>query len=338
MSHLRSSLPFFVGLMAFCVTGCVEALQSDNRTWQTKMGWSAADYFEDPQVVALCNAIEANDVHEIDRLVDAGADVNAKGKGNMTPLLWAFPDNKLKRFTRLLEHGADPNVITDSDFGVPLAFHPGDSVTHMAARTAFPGYLKAVMEHGADPDLVDKNGKRERTLLHAVITAGVPDVKGRVRLLIDKGADLDKVDSTGTPPARAAVGWFNQYDIALLLLQAGADPTIYRPGSNSKLVHAVESRRDNVDMLTPEMQAHYHALEKWLREYREDFEQARVDVDRWKEWGKTLSPKAGRIKMEREVAERKAREKAEAEKKEAAGDHADAGGADATPDEVEKQK
>ena len=336
MSHLRSSLPFFVGLMAFCVTGCVEALQSDNRTWQTKMGWSAADYFEDPQVVALCNAIEANDVHEIDRLVDAGADVNAKGKGNMTPLLWAFPDNKLKRFTRLLEHGADPNVVTKSDFGVPQAFHAGDSVTHMAARTAFPGYFEAVLEYGGDLEITDS--KRSRTLLHTVITSGLSDAKGRVRLLIEKGADLDRADSAGVTPVTEATTWFSQFDIALLLLKAGANPGIYEPNRNQKLVHHVERARENLSLLAPEHQQAFYALEKWLREHGEDFEQARKDNERWSEWGRTLSTKAMKRLREREVAERIARENAESEKQEDAGDKMDATADAAVSDEGPEQK
>jgi hypothetical protein len=34
--------------------------------------------------------------------------VNAKGKGNMTPLLWAYFDDRPQRLLLLLEHGADP--------------------------------------------------------------------------------------------------------------------------------------------------------------------------------------------------------------------------------------
>ena len=41
--------------------------------------------------MSLCKAIEAKDLKEIDRLVMSGVNVNAKGRGNMTPLLWAFP-------------------------------------------------------------------------------------------------------------------------------------------------------------------------------------------------------------------------------------------------------
>jgi len=313
MSRLQFTAAFLVGVMALGQSGCVDAFQSDNQIWHTKMGWKATEYFDDPQVIALCQAIEANDLKEIDRVVSAGADVNAKGKGNMTPLLWAFPDNQLKRFERLLEHGADPNVVTESDFGVARAFHAGDSVTHMAARTAFPGYFAAVMEHGGDPNIIDRRG--ERTLLHNVITAGLPDAKDRVELLIGKGADVDIVDSIGDPPVREAVTWFGQFDIALILLKAGANTDTYKPGTNSKLVHAVQAAGRKLDLMAPEQQNRYKILEQWLEDRGEDFAPARLDNERWMEWGKVLSPKAGRRMMEREVAERKAREKAEAEKK-----------------------
>jgi uncharacterized protein len=63
-------------------------------TWHQKFDWKAEEYFTDEKAIALCHAIEAEDLEEMDRLVAAGVDVNAKGKGNMTPLLWAFPDNK----------------------------------------------------------------------------------------------------------------------------------------------------------------------------------------------------------------------------------------------------
>ncbi|MDR3110936.1 MAG: ankyrin repeat domain-containing protein [Planctomycetaceae bacterium] len=75
------------------VNGC-----SASSSWYSKFNWKAEDYFDDPKVIALCRAIEAKDIKKIDRLVANGADVNAKGKGNMTPLLWAFPDNKPEVF------------------------------------------------------------------------------------------------------------------------------------------------------------------------------------------------------------------------------------------------
>jgi ankyrin repeat protein len=148
----------YITFSAGCLVaaGCEKPRPILAATWHQTCGWKAADYFDDPQVIALCKAIEANDLKEIDRLVAAGADVNAKGKGNMTPLLWAFPDNKLPRFKRLLEHGADPNVIlSEHDFNARGEMKAGKSVTHMASTTSFPGYFEAVFEHGGDVNLVE---------------------------------------------------------------------------------------------------------------------------------------------------------------------------------------
>ena len=74
-----------------------------------RLKWKAADFFTDPGVISLCKAIEAKDITEIDRLVKSGVNVNAKGRGNMTPLLWAFPMGE-EVFGKMLDLGADPNV------------------------------------------------------------------------------------------------------------------------------------------------------------------------------------------------------------------------------------
>jgi hypothetical protein len=135
------------------LVGCAEAKKQVASTWHQKCSWRAADYFDDPKVIALCRAIESNDIAEIDRLVAAGADVNAQGKGKMTPLLWAYPDNRLERFKRLLEHGANPNVAIESDFNTRGGMRAGDSVTYLACKTSFLGYFEAVFSHGGDPNL-----------------------------------------------------------------------------------------------------------------------------------------------------------------------------------------
>jgi hypothetical protein len=110
-------------------------------------GWRSENYFDQPLKIELCKSIEANDLVEIDRLVAAGADVNAQGKGKMTPLLWAFPDGNLERFTHLLKLGADPNTLFEGDFNTRGALQPAQSVTHLAAGTAFPGCFDAAFNH-----------------------------------------------------------------------------------------------------------------------------------------------------------------------------------------------
>lgn len=316
MTSLCARCSMLAIAIVLLVGGCAELVQvgdsqPDKRSWHSKAGWTAENYFSDPQVIALCEAIEADDLEEIDRLVAAGADVNAKGKGNMTPLLWAFPDNKLERFKRLLEHGADPNVITKSDFGNPKAFQPGDSVTHMAAKTRFSGYLQCVMEHGGDPNLVEP--RWGSTPIFTVITAGVPDRKERVQLLIDKGADVDHVNSVGATPAIEAVGWFGQYDVALMLLKAGADAGIYVENQNSKLIHAVVGDERRLPYASPQQRAEYQELLQWLVDHGESAEEARKDLDRWRERAGKLPPKRLGQLLKKEIAERVAREQAEAD-------------------------
>ncbi len=82
--HFRSTTHvFLIAILLVSQSGCAEVRKIVKRSWHEKFNWKAELYFEDPQVIALCQAIEASDIKEIDRLVAAGADVNAKGKGNM---------------------------------------------------------------------------------------------------------------------------------------------------------------------------------------------------------------------------------------------------------------
>ena len=135
-----------------------------NNNWHSNLNWNAEDYFDDPKVIALCKAIQAQNIVKIDKLVAEGADVNARGKGNMTPLLWAFPGNNLNAFKRLLEHGADPNVeITEelNPMGVPSH---GNSVLHLAARTKFPHYFKYVRTNcGTEKNLCRRIGSEKES-------------------------------------------------------------------------------------------------------------------------------------------------------------------------------
>jgi len=136
------------------------------RSQHARIGWEAEDYFADPQVIALCDAIEDDDLAEIDRLVAERVDVNARGKGNMTPLMWSFIADE-KTYKRMLEHGADPNVIVTDGFNTRGTVKPGYSVMAVAAQSRFPNHLKLTLKHGGDPNLV--NPKTGETPLHRAI-------------------------------------------------------------------------------------------------------------------------------------------------------------------------
>lgn len=291
-------------LLAAVLGGCDVVSQLTGRTFHERFRWKAKDFFHDPQVIALCHAIEANDLKEIDRLVAVGADVNAKGKDNMTPLLWAFPDDKLARFTRLLEHGANPNVIIQSDLNTRGAyFGRGESVTHLACLTKYPGYFEAVFAHGSDPNLLRNKRIKGDTPLHSVIFGLGPNKAEHVRILIDRGAKLDQMNGGWATPVMDAVGK-GRYDIALMLLEAGADWRIYVPMSNTRLVHIVAMREDRRQTWTPKQAADYQKLVQRLEDHGESIEQAHVDLKRWQSW-----PSAEfRRKMDAEIEERIARD------------------------------
>lgn len=300
---------FMVAFVAVCgLAGC----SAINPTWHTRYGWKAEDYFTDSKVIALCRAIEADDLKEIDRLVADGADVNAIGNGNMTPLLWAFPDDKITRFQRLLERGANPNVVVSSDFNTKGNIHRGHSVTHLAAGSTFAKHFHIVMQHGGDTKLRDS--RLGRSLFHTVITSGVSDKKVRIQLLLGKGADVNQSDSGGFTPIMTAVSWGGQYDIALMLLEAGADVKLYCKGSNQKLVHVVAREERLHRSPSPERAADYEALVQKLKELGESVDEAKHDLDRWILRGKINEPKKAKELRDAEVAERVARERAKADK------------------------
>jgi len=216
----------------------VEALHVAVLPWRSRLDEECLH--PDPQVIALCDAIAANDVARMKELIAAGADVNARGKGNMTPLLWAFVDNKPERFRLLLEAGANPNVYIESDFGIRQAFSPGDSVTHMACRRTFDHFWP-VFEHGGDPNLPNKEpGCRGESPVYNVIKSGAGDKKKRIARLAEAGASLNRAPDAQASPLVTAESWFGRYDLCLLLLDLGADPRQYEGNEITKITHLLD--------------------------------------------------------------------------------------------------
>ena len=290
--------------------------------WHARVGWKAKDYFHDQKVLALCRAIEANDVAEMERPIAAGADVNAIGTGGMTPLLWAFPDRKLKRFECLLRHGANPNVFFESDFGVgSRPFHPvrgsffpdrgchaGQSVMHLASRSPFIEYLRLVVAHGGDVNLVDK--KTGETPLDIVLDRSFWDTKDRVELLIDHKADLNRYCRyRGGYPAMQAVK-SGDYDVALLLLEAGADPGLYQPDGERKLIHFVLREKEDFQYFDKRTAAQFESLVKWLERHGESLDSAQADENQWARMHENaLGPEGHAEARKRIVDERNGRQR-----------------------------
>ena len=286
-------------------------------SWYAKHGWKAADFFTDPQVIALCDAIAANDVARMKELIAAGADVNALGKGNMTPLLWAFVDNKPERFRLLLEAGANPNVYIESDFGIRQAFSPGDSVTHMACRSTFDHFWP-VFEHGGDPNWPNKApGRRADTPVYTVIKSGAGDKKKRIARLAELGASLNLAPGAESSPLATAATWFGRFDLCLLLLDLGADPRQYEGSEITKITHLLDGiladkarGEGQLRDASPQQLADFERLVERLEAMGESLAAARADKERWASEPDSSKRYAMR---HREIAERKERERRERE-------------------------
>ena len=95
------------------------------------------------------DAVKAGNIPEMESLVAAGADVNNR-EATHAPLVWAASSNKPEAVLWLLEHGAEVDGRDPASKWTPL----------MSA--AHGGYLEVaqiLMDHGANPNLADKNNK-----------------------------------------------------------------------------------------------------------------------------------------------------------------------------------
>jgi len=275
------------------------AVRKDWPSMHKNIGWKLTNFFNDPKVVTLCNAIEKQDLNEIDRLIDEGADINARGKDNMTPLLWAFPTNEIV-FGHVLKKGADPNVIFESsmDLSSPMGspFSKGASVVMLTASAnydegKFDNYLKLVLEHGGNPNIVDT--ERKITPIFEAIRSGL---KNNVALLVTYGADIEfreynDPNGANTPVMAAVRG--AHFDIALFLLEKGAD---YKCKKNfNSLSHMVATWYNSFFTDPRPVGDDYRKLMKWLEDRGESVLDAKAQKERWAEELKYVSPKEYRV-------------------------------------------
>lgn len=81
--------------------------------------------FDNPNAVGtdgypiIFQVIASRDLNSVKRLVDAGADIEARGFTNATPVLMAAISRSWHICRFFLEHGADPTAVTTSGFTLP---------------------------------------------------------------------------------------------------------------------------------------------------------------------------------------------------------------------------
>jgi len=189
-------------------------------------------------------------------LIDKKSDVNRADAQRFTPLFWAVDRRNMEKgangfawlvtedpfplVRKLLEAGANPNAVVNN---TPRSRNRGGSPRIVFANTlmraVFAGDIEVanlLLRHGADPNTISSDGE---SMLQAA--AGLAFINGYhaektseervslVKMLIERGADVNWADHYGITPLMAAA---NRGDVPVLkaLLDAGADPGAYDLG------------------------------------------------------------------------------------------------------------
>lgn len=124
---------------------------------------------------ALLEAAEDDNLAEINRLLDAGANVNCTVDGDGSPLIVAARNGNVRAVRLLLDRGAAPNMPVRGD-GNPLI---------MAAREGHEGVIELLLNRGANIDQVVPDDE------NALIQASKEGRLRIVRLLVNRGANVN---------------------------------------------------------------------------------------------------------------------------------------------------
>ena len=182
---------------------------------------------------ALHSASHAGQVQVVRTLLKCGAEVNARGVWDQTPLILASFQGHLDIVQCLLDHGADPNlqnnlqctalrhaavighlemVRTLIAHSVDVNVQDGESWTPLYgafwyghAKGDCHQLVRLLLEHGADPNARDN---KRRISLHLVSSSPYLELPLKLevaRILLSHGADVDAEDAEGRTPAQFAL-------------------------------------------------------------------------------------------------------------------------------------
>jgi len=235
-----------------CAAGARDPASNNNRVINTVeflLSLGVDPKAKDEHWTALLQAAWEGHVVVVQRLLDLGADIDARcqeysGPEGWTALMMSIDKGYTDLFRLLLERGADVNIRSAN----------GDTALIVAAASDDPDVVRTtelLIDKGADVDAQDQRGntalmeaasyyKADRTdVVHALLKRGASvdkrDVKGRTALhhaaelgypgvitgLLNKGADINVRDALGKTPLMYATTRLNTR-VLHLLLKCGA--------------------------------------------------------------------------------------------------------------------
>lgn len=197
-------------------------------------------YFSESHL-ELAKAIHRNDRDKVEKLLKQGINVNELSEENtMTYLLYSVMlDNRFEIAELLLQYNADPNKVSkiiSKRTNYELYYLPLTSVsTNKPIK-----YMELLLKHGANPNYFyrDNTGNIALNAMPAINAAVrsayilwewdredfMNDIKARIELLLEYGADINSIGSMGETVVESAN---SNTEIVLYLMDKGADHRLY---------------------------------------------------------------------------------------------------------------
>jgi hypothetical protein len=176
--------------------------------------------------------------------LDYGGNVNAKNENGLTALMAACALNNLAYAAALIERGADINAVDKegrSALGLAISQQHTDVINLLFQKEA-----------SATPDG-----------LSPLLPAAMQGNEDAVRILLDRGADVNSVDGDGYTPLMHAANQ-GHIDVTRLLIERGANLSASLKTGDSAIVLAARNGHDEIETLLVMMGAN---LDLYLEEF-----------------------------------------------------------------------
>lgn len=178
----------------------------------------------------------------VDLLVSHGAEVNARNRRAVTPLMDAADTGDFKSTAYLVKHRSIVNQGDDQ----------GRTALSLAAYRSYEDIVALLLENGAEIEARDQRGRPALMNAIAAVSAFLPGSPARVsgekgelsivRMLLERGAAVNVVDKEGwTPLALATERSAQEIVVALLSRGANVNVQVPRLGNETPLMMAIRN-------------------------------------------------------------------------------------------------
>ena len=273
---------FFVLLLASC-----QLSDSTNPIYRE----APETYFTAGPALAAARAIRAEDAAALASAFAAGLDPNQPGSKGVTLLLWAYAHHSVLMLQALVRHGADVNQQLHLPHERPAneggPWLENTHLLNLATEGPQDKLLVALLDLGANPSVKDYRD------IPALQNAIYINNYERMKLLLERGADINGTDSAGATAA-SLLAALNYFEMAYCLLERGAD---WRAEEGAIAYHVQESEIGNEESIQWQIK-----VKHWLLAHGVKFPVPTGGAERYTairaKWEATPQGHAWRVKLD----------------------------------------